>query len=775
MKSLWKRAFSLFPAALILSFVLLFFGYLRPEFDMVFHVDNIEGEGIAEAYVCPPLTFSPFYKVGFYFGSELKKATVKGIHYDVKVLNITVSGASAAEFDSFDLIYKGFRLGHFEVENRFTPRDYGYMSISLSEDGDSVHFDFADPDQGTTISFNTHFAPWWFWLCYAVIVLAVAVLLAFLFGYLAGHLPALSRFLDMAAAIALALLAGCFFCGSLPYLEYRYFLLNWLFLFAAALAINALTLPYLGTVLTMVFTLGWYIANYFVITFRNKPIMPADLKAVGTAAEVMGSYSFRPTWQMILGAVIVLCCAAAVVLRWKKGCPKEKQPLKRSLTRRGIALVTAAVLVALGVNTPAFKQLNTFAWDAVLLKSFHAEGMVLTYLKGALTSGVKKPEGYSRELVDGFLAEYSADHEKSGPQPTRIIMVMNEAFSDLRTVGLDERIDVMPFIDSLEENTLEGNLSVSVFGGGTCNTEFEALTGNTLAFLGTGAYPYTENVTEPRFSLASYFRGLGYGTEAFHANEAHNWNRNRVYPNLGFSAFHSIPDYHEALDSVQMLHDLPADTADYAYMEKVDEGYGGKPRFLFNVTMQNHSGYEHWEDVGRVPSVEEYGADLYLDGQIYLSLVYASDQAVKQLVETYRDSDEPTMIIFFGDHQPGLPVFAQREIYTKMSSYLDWYKSEFFIWTNYDTEEARDVAVSANYLPWLILERGNFPLPPFVQLLREVHEKYPVISAMGVVDAEGNIYGSVNDLLDDPLIRKYQYVQYANLFDEIDQAWFEVN
>ena len=109
-----------------------------------------------------------------------------------------------------------------------------------------------------------------------------------------------------------------------------------------------------------------------------------------------------------------------------------------------------------------------------------------------------------------------------------------------------------------------------------------------------------------------------------------------------------------------------------------------------------------------------------------------------------------------------------------METFLDLYQSKFFIWTNYETETAHDVEISANYLPWLILERGNFPLPPYVQMLQEVHEKYPVISAMGVMDAEGNVYDSVNDLPDDPLIQKYRCIQYANLFDELDPAWFEV-
>ena len=109
-----------------------------------------------------------------------------------------------------------------------------------------------------------------------------------------------------------------------------------------------------------------------------------------------------------------------------------------------------------------------------------------------------------------------------------------------------------------------------------------------------------------------------------------------------------------------------------------------------------------------------------------------------------------------------------------MNANIDLYKSKFFIWTNYDTQEWHNAGISANYLPWLILERGNFPLPPYVQMLKELYEHYPIISSQGVMDIDGNVYTGVAEVMDDPLIQKYQYIQYANLFDEIDPAWFEV-
>lgn len=772
-------------------FVVVFFGYLRLNFDIVLHTDNIKGEGICQSYVCPTASYAAFYKIEFYFGSELKKATLQGFHSDVNSLELVTSDVSKFDITSVDSYIRGIHLIHLDPADILPEGEEveGSKALLKSEKG-VLHVEVFDPDNGATVTINHAFIPLWFWIIYFTAIVFFSLLLSLLLVWLFDRIPALKLPLLSVSCILVVLLAGCFFCGSLPYVSYKRFLLNWLFLFAPAMLLNALTLPFLGTIFVMAFTTVWYIANYFVIALRNKPIMPADLKAIGTATEVMGGYTFTPSLKMVLGVAVVAFYAVVLVFVWKKNRSGKKASLKGQLIKRGITAGIAILLMVIGVNTNTFKSLNSFAWDVVLLKSFHEEGMVLTFLKSVFNSQVKEPEGYSRDLVEDYLDEYEdgkaeteADSDtqekitepgkEDDVHPTNIIMVMNEAFSDLRTVGLDESIDVMPFIDSLDENTTEGSLYVSVFGGGTCNTEFEALTGNTLAFLGTGAYPYTENITDPMWSLAEYFKSLGYSTDAFHANEPQNWNRNMVYPNLGFDEFHSIEDYKE-FEDVTYLHEMPADISDYKYIEAVDEEKKDSPRFLFNVTMQNHSGYERWLDVEKPETVEENGSDLYVDTQIYLSLIKASDDEVKQLVETYKDSKEPTMIIFFGDHQPGLPAFAINEVYTDIVYNLDLYKSKFFIWTNYETETQHDVHISANYLPWLILERGNFDLPPYVQMLKELHERYPIISSQGVMDDEGNVYTGVAELADDPLIRKYQYVQYANLFDEIDPAWFEV-
>ena len=758
-----------------LSFVLIFFGFLPPRFDAVIYTDNIVGEGTCSSYLTDSNTsFAYLYEGNAYFGSELKTLRLRDLPYNVTSAGLFLFDIDEADFVSYDISMFGRTVSHVSSSPMTHPFTRTVTTAVNSDEEPIVHLVRAEGEDSISISFpGSSLVPAYVWVVYGLFILLIAALLALVVAILFERVPGLRLSFVGAAAVMTTMIMGCFLCGSLPYVDYTYFLLNWLVLFGAALLLNSLTLPWLGTVLVSLFTLLWYIANHFVILFRSKPVMPADLKALGTAKEVAGGYDLTPNWQIIVSAVIVLAFLAVLIGLWIKTKTAPKKSLKKRMLLRGAGAWAAVGMMFFSVNNPAFSQMNDFQWDAKVLEGFHREGIALTFIKSALSGRVQRPEGYSTETVDAYLADYQTEAAKDAVHPTRIIMVMNEAFSDLRTVGLDPNIDVMPFIDSLDENTVEGSLYVSVLGGGTCNTEFEALTGNTLAFLGPGAYPYTENVTAPMFSLASFFRNKGYVAESFHAADATNWNRNMVYPYLGFEDFHSYEDYPNITED-SIVHNYVSDATDYSYIEQRDSEIGKQPHFLFNVTIQNHSPYQRFENVKEAEALVPYEDSLDQYARVYLSLIKLSDDSVKGLVNQYKDSDEPTMIIFFGDHQPKLSDEAQSEIYTQMQGYLDYFKSKFFIWTNYETETIHDVALSANYLPWLILERGNFPLPPYVQMLKEVHEKYPIISSQGVVDSDGYVYDNVAVLLDDPLIRKYQYIQYANLFDEIDPAWFSV-
>lgn len=769
-----SRVILLFLIVLPIVISLFGVGYLPPRFNMMYKFSGIEGEGTVSSCLSTFSSISKYYEAKGEFYPELEVIRIPGYHYDVKDITLTWVDIDKVTIESCKIDIFGIPVGEYTAQQMLS-KGLIARGTKVESDGESVTFDFTEAEEEGYVTFmGITPIPIWFWVAYFTLLLlvnAIATLVLYeIFAFLKirkyGVLPEVSITL-------VSYIVGMMINGSLPYITYDYLFFNWLIIFAVAMLINALSFRGLGTTVVSAIVYLWSVANYYVVLYRGKPIMPSDLKAVGTVKQVIDGYDLTPTTMMVGGGlfltVLLTVYIRSIIVEKKEEKERDNNIDNPSFKKRGIIAVLCAIVLFLSVHNPVYASLETFAWDVMLLENFNREGMILTYVKSALNSKLRKPDGYSRELIESYLKEYKGAEQMhiDGTKPTNIIMVMNEAFSDLRDSGMDESIDVMPFVDSLKENTMSGSLYVSVYAGGTCNTEFEALTGNTLAYFPSGVYPYTENVTESMFSLADYFSKKDYYTAAFHPQEANNWNRENVYPLLSFDEFFSLEDY----TGVDEIRGKASDISNYKFVEGIDDEHSEEPRFLFNVTLQNHSDYETWDNLTKAEGINSVPTK---DLQVYLSLIKESDNAVKQLVETYQDSDEPTMIVFFGDHQPGLDPDSQAYVYGQGKEQLNMYKSDFFIWTNYDTEEVENVEVSANYLPYLILDRANCELPPYCMMLKDIYEKYPIITAQGVRDANGNYFYSVDELATSEFINKYRYVQYANVVGDLDDVWFDV-
>ena len=345
---------------------------------------------------------------------------------------------------------------------------------------------------------------------------------------------------------------------------------------------------------------------------------------------------------------------------------------------------------------------------------------------------------------------------------------MNEAFSDLGVLGnFTTNEDYMPFVHSLQngaKNTVSGYLNVSVKGGNTANTEFEFLTGNSMAFLPAGSIPYQQYIKGETPSLASYLSGLGYETYAMHPYYATGWNRDKVYPYFGFHNIEFMDDFYGATYLRKYVDDASC-------VRKIIDTYENKkedtPMFLFQVTMQNHGAYDE--------IYSNFTPDIFVDGvpyesvSQYFSLVKRSDEALKSLITYFEEQEEPTVIVFFGDHQPNdaiaAPILSLNGKDVKNLSKEDEakrYEVPYIIWANYDIREGKKEDTSANYLAAKVLDVAGVPLSAYQNYLLELEKTMPIVSAERVVNEKGEettIKGAKKELLN------YQRLQYYQLFD----------
>jgi len=349
-----------------------------------------------------------------------------------------------------------------------------------------------------------------------------------------------------------------------------------------------------------------------------------------------------------------------------------------------------------------------------------------------------------------------------------IIVIMNEAFSDMASVAdFTTNEDYMPFIHSLQqgaENTVTGNLQVSVCGGNTANSEFEFLTGNSMAFLPQGSIPYQQYLIHEIPAIPAHLKELGYYTVAAHPYNATGWDRDTVYPLLGFECSLFINQYDRSNKLRSYISD--AECVD-KIIEVYEEKETGTPLFMFNVTMQNHGGYTD-KYTNFTPDITVEGLN-NLAVEQYLSLLKVSDTEFERLVTYFSGVEEDTVIVFFGDHQPNdavagplvklngknVKTFTNEELLTR-------YEVPYVIWANYDIEEGTEVDSSLNYLGVKTLEVAGLETYAYQNYLQDLEENYPVISSMQVQNASGEI--SHADVEEEGL-RLYQSIQYYYMFD----------
>lgn len=279
----------------------------------------------------------------------------------------------------------------------------------------------------------------------------------------------------------------------------------------------------------------------------------------------------------------------------------------------------------------------------------------------------------------------------------------------------------------------------NVTGGGTTNTEFEFLTGCSMANFGSGVYPYTVYDLSRAEGLPRQFSALGYATTAMHPQIGTNWNRVNAYSDLGFVRFLTIDDF-EGSDT------LRGHVTDRATYDKVLDvlASGSEPQFIFDVTMQNHSGY----DTGLLG--EEDTTHLSIDGaddplvDEYVSLIRHSDEDLEYFIERLRELDRPVVLVFFGDHQPYLTQ-GYNDLWYPGEDAAEHarrvYQTDYVVWANYDIAGCDQVSevddVSASFLASEVAQLIGAPLTSFQKAHIELRRALPEISAACYEDAAG--------------------------------------
>ena len=508
----------------------------------------------------------------------------------------------------------------------------------------------------------------------------------------------------------------------------------------------------------------WGAANYFVSLYRGTPVLPWDLTALGTAAAVSGSYSFAPTWEMALA--IALVAGLAWLLR--REFPRGKFLMDRHTAPVRLGCLAAGALCLWTLLQPqCLERLGARAdvWDQT--GGYRSSGAIAAFLDNTSYMDVEEPEDTSPQRLNWIMDQVELPEEAPvAVERPNIIAIMNESWADFEEFGnLELTESVTDYLRSLD-NAVWGHTYTSVFGAGTSSSEFEFLTGNSMAFLPSGSIPYQQYILEESPSLASLLKEQGYRTLAFHPGERASWQRDRAYPLLGFDQFKCGED----MDVPQELsHGYVNDRSDFQQIIwEFEHKEPGEPLFLFNVTIQSHGSYTDGSYPAQVQLADEPGK--YPMAEQYLTLVNETDQAFQLLVDYFSRQEEPTIILMFGDHQPSVEQAFLDKAYgvtqgeMTMEQYMGKYRTPFVIWANYPLEEEGPEESSLNFLGQYLLRYAGIPTDEYGQFLWDFQKTVPALTFVGYTDPAGKAYSHLENTGYTEKIQDYQRLQYVRLF-----------
>ncbi|MDP4118762.1 MAG: sulfatase-like hydrolase/transferase [Bacillota bacterium] len=480
------------------------------------------------------------------------------------------------------------------------------------------------------------------------------------------------------------------------------------------------------------------VTNEALLDLRGRPLFISDFSSMETALNVSGSYHLSLIKLIVIFLIFVFLTAFTILLVQKSEANIEKA----GLANRIIAVICIGGMLFVSYGTDLYKNLNI-----KLTYWSHQNGILLDWIIESRDFRVKVPENYSVKNIEAVRETYTpSDNIKYNGVKPNIIAIMNESFSDLSVVSsFNTDIDYMPFLHAAMAGKYAdmtvGNAYTSVYGGNTANSEYEFLTNDSMVLYPQNSVPYQTFLDGKGeiSSLVSQVKSLGYSTTSMHPYWASGWNRTNIYSYMGFENQHYLDD----MSNIDYIRGYCSDSCDYQKIIELFENRDkNKPFFLFNVTIQNHGGYTNSSYPSTVHLTDYPGQ--FPQTEQYLSLIRESDKALLGLIEYFRSVKEPTVIIFFGDHQPSVETGFYEKLYGKPFSSLSdeesqrMYMTKYMVWKNFKTAYTNIGDTSVNYLSALVLRMIGMPMTTYQKYLLDMHGNYPIVTAAGVRDKNGN-------------------------------------
>lgn len=501
------------------------------------------------------------------------------------------------------------------------------------------------------------------------------------------------------------------------------------------------------------------VVNYFKFDIKGEYLSPSDFNLIGETLNIVTNFKLNFSFLLIITLFVII--GGSILI-----CRIKFEKVRKSFRIIGGTMGSILLILLIGIiiDDQLLSKIKITKDVYFVDLNYQNHGFLFTLVNRTGEIKVKRPEEYNKEFVESLLA-LKEDVQQEEVKPN-IIMVMSEAFFDINelpNIELSEN-PIKNFL-SYQKEGIKGDIITPVFGGYTCQTEYEVLTGHSTDFTGTGNIAYTRYVTSDTPSIAKELKELGYHTVGIHPYERTFYRRHAVYEQLGFDDFITQEQFEDA----DYIRGYISDGDVYERIINEYEKNKDQPFFTYVVTMQNHGPYTDVNNEADITLINntlpEEDTNILTN---YASIVKQSDDALEHLIEYFRNVEEPTIVVIFGDHKPVLGNAYQNTGYLDedyLNNNFKLYNTPMMLWSNYQ-DCRKDIGyVDASYLGALTLEYAGLEVHPYYDLLLKKMKTIPAYNLGFSINKEGSVIS--NDQLDQEAIRALKdlwVLQYDVMF-----------
>lgn len=381
-----------------------------------------------------------------------------------------------------------------------------------------------------------------------------------------------------------------------------------------------------------------------------------------------------------------------------------------------------------------------------------SNGVISGMYQQFLESKIYEPDNYNEDIIEQELNNIEEIEDNSFGTPN-IIVLFAESFWD---VDLLEEVKFNKQITSnfnrLKNEGIFFDMTTPTYGGISVNVEFEFLTGANMMYFPQGYIPTMRAYNNDSYynapAITKELKKNGYRTKIVNFTPAESFNVGKFYDYISV-------DEKEFYTNVDKKYHKGGYVSDEYVVDKIIEEFNNKEKdeklFYMTLSMQSHMTYlkDKYEKYDIEIDESEYSQEMNDTLVSYAQGIYDMDKQLGRLYDYIQGLEEPTIIVFYGDHLPYLKTVNGDNLLEKLKYFntddalvniYRKYNTQALILANFEIEEKEIKNLSPDLLGTYIINKMDIDISKYYKWLYKYLYIIPSANHNTVIDQEGKLY-----------------------------------